>query len=127
MSDESCACLYGGYGNDDSDGFQCRTRLVARIEHKCIECAKSIVKGEMYVRFAGKDGGRVFSNKTCAICEEIREALYCDGYYFGQMWQDIEEQLFPHFTVACVDKLSTVAAKECLSKRYQEWVLTFNG
>ena len=120
MSD--CTCLYGGYDEYDEGSFQSRTFVTARKDHVCVECKALIRKGDIYVRFASRNDGRVFSNRTCAVCEEIRESLYCDGYYFGRMWADIREQLFPHFTIACVDKLKTVAAKEELTRRYREFL-----
>ena len=117
-----CACLYGGYDGYDESDFQCNRMRRARKEHVCGECRETIQKGQMYEVYSSKHDGSVSSTKTCAVCTEIRMALYCDGFYFGRMWSDIREQLFPHFTLACVEKLSTTAAKETLTKRYREFL-----
>jgi hypothetical protein len=122
MSD--CACLYGGWDDYDESGFQHREERTARKEHVCCECKRVIAKGERYSWFSSKNDGRIFTAKTCLVCEEIREALYCDGYYFGRMWTDIREQFFEQggLNIKCVDKLTTVAAKTELQRRYQQFL-----
>jgi hypothetical protein len=117
-----CACLYGGLDDYDSSGFQCSQTRRARKEHVCVECRETIAKGQTYEVFSQKFEGDISSVKTCAVCCEIRAALYCDGFYFGQMWEDIRNQLFPRFTLACVEKLSSVAAKKTLTERYRDFL-----
>ena len=119
-----CACLYGGFDDYDEGGFQVRTQPRARKEYVCIECRQPIRKGEHYSRFASKYDGAISTSRTCLVCEEIREALYCDGYYFGCMWDDIKHQIFMHrgLTVECVDKLKTPEAKRVLQQRWMEFV-----
>lgn len=121
---DECACLYGGFDECDEGGFQSRTTRKARKEYVCIECHQPIRKGDIYVRFAASDDGRVFSNRTCLLCEEIREALYCDGYYFGRMWEDIREQIFNEggLSIACVEKLTTPAAKAFIQERWMQHI-----
>jgi len=116
-----CACLYGGFESDECQ-FENVTTRRARKDHICIECGETISKGQHYEIYTTKFDGEVKSVKTCAICKEIRSALYCDGFFFGQMWDDIRGQLFPRFTLACVEKLSTVAAKDMLTRRYREFL-----
>jgi len=43
---------------------------------------------------------------------------------FDMLWADIREQIFEpgKFSTACVDKLTTVAAKEKLTRRYREYI-----
>lgn len=119
-----CACLYGGWDDYDGSGFQSSTTRTARKPHACKECRRPIRPGERYEHFSTKYEDRIFTIKTCATCAEIREALYCDGYVFGRMWEDIREQFFEQggLNIACVDKLSTVAAKEVLTRRWREFL-----
>lgn len=120
MSD--CACLYGGFDDYDSAGFQCSEARRARKPHVCRECKGTIQPGDTYEHFSSKQDGDIFTVKTCATCAEIRRSLYCEGFYFGSLWDDIQAQLFPRFTVNCVAKLQTVAAKTELQQRYMAYV-----
>lgn len=118
-----CVCLYGGYDGDETD-FQCSTTPVARVAHQCGECKRAIVKGERYERYVTKNDGEISASKTCAECAEIRRALYCEGFYFKCLWDDIREQIFEagKMNSACLDKLSTVEAKQFLQRRWMEWI-----
>jgi hypothetical protein len=122
---DSCSCLYGGFDEFDENGFQCRTVRTARKEHKCVECHQTIEKGQKYSHFSSKNDGRIWTSRTCLSCEDIREALYCDGYYFGRMWHDITEQIFKErgLTVACIDKLQTPEAKAFIQKRWMDYLM----
>ncbi len=124
MSDD-CACLYGGYDGCDENDLHAQQVVKARKSYVCRECRQTIPKGARYVRYAGtNDDHRIFVVKTCLLCEEIRKALYCDGYYFGQLWEDIEEQLFENnlMNSACLAKLDTPEAKQFLQQRWWAWV-----
>lgn len=120
MSD--CACLYGGWDDYDEFGFQHHEMRTARKSHVCRECKREIRPGERYEHFSSKNDGSLFTVKTCETCAEIRSSLYCDGFVFGNLWADVRSQLFPRFSLACVEKLKTSAAKEVLTKRYQEYL-----
>ncbi len=61
------------------------------------------------------------TKRTCLVCREIRGAFFCDGWTYGQMWEDIEEQLFDVFNEACIAKLATTAAKTELRDRWIAW------
>lgn len=121
---DDCTCLYGGFDDYDEQGFQTRITRRARKEYQCVECREPIRKGDSYVHFASKFEGRIFTNRTCVLCEEIREALYCDGYFFGRLWADVRDQIFDRtgLTVACVDKLTTVEAKKRLQQAWMGYL-----
>ena len=84
---DACICI-------DVDEY-CQTisqKIVkARKEHKCMECGDTIKKGDKYEYYFGKDNGTIFIHKTCQICFNIREDLFKCGYYFGMLWENIEE------------------------------------
>ena len=68
------------------------SRIVkARKPHRCCECAEVIQPGESYERFSGRWDGVFEVYKTCRICQEIRDAVFC-SYAFGEMWTDLENE-----------------------------------
>jgi hypothetical protein len=93
----------------------------ARKEHKCCECDKPIAKGQQYEYASGKCEGEMWYAKTCLICAEIADAFSCGGrLYGGEFWSEFGE-LFEELNTTCFDKLTTVAAKEELRRRWNEW------
>lgn len=95
---------------------------VARKKHECGECGGSIEPGEQYEHFAGLNDGRWWSAKTCAPCVEIRSVLMCEGWLFGTLWDDIEEQAFPEFAhvgvFECLAQLESKASRDLLAARF---------
>lgn len=53
--------------------------IVARKEHVCDQCGRSIQRGEKYHRNVGTDGGTVTVFKECAQCGELSSDLYAIG------------------------------------------------
>ena len=61
--------------------------------------------------------------KTCLSCREIRNHFACSsGFYFERLWDDLEENFFPHMTAggSCFEGLS-VAARLRLFERRLAW------
>lgn len=116
-----CGCIYMGI---DDAGPEVVTTRTARKEHKCCECRMVIAVGQRYEVRAQFNDGRAFQNKTCLPCAEIRNAFFCEGWYYGSVWSDIESALFDRgpLNSACLDKLSTVDAKQFLQRRWMDWV-----
>ncbi len=121
MSD--CVCIYDS-GDGDSPAFFTAGFVKARKPHKCCECQAVIADGESYERASGKWEYGVDVYTTCGPCQDIRQSFYCDGYTFGQLWEDVEEQMFQERGLdgACLDKLTTVDAKQFLQRRWWDWV-----
>ena len=93
----------------------------ARKPHKCCECDKVIQIGEKYEHARGKFEGEMWTADTCLICREIAETFYCNGRMFGgELWEDME-YCFDQMTTGCLARLTTVAAKAELQRRWQEW------
>jgi hypothetical protein len=129
MSMDECACLYGGYDGEDDydeDGNQLsRTSTVQAVDPlKCCECHGTIDVGQMHEHHVGYTDGREWSYDTCLVCAEIRSALYCEGWFFTMLWEDIEEQIFEErgLTQACLDKLTTPTAKRALQDAWMAFV-----
>lgn len=122
MSEAMCCPLTG---NDEGDAASCHTESTrtARKEHRCCECREAILKGARYEYQSGIWDGEPSSFKTCLSCVEIRDHFACDGYLFGQLWCDLEENFFPDMRAGgkCLDGLSPEAKGRMFDKRLQ-WV-----
>jgi hypothetical protein len=118
-----CTCLYDA-ADGDQPAFHAREWRKARKTHTCCECRRAIQRGERYEHFSGKWERRMEVYKTCAACQDTRQSLYCEGWTFGQLWEDVEEQIFREtgLTIACIDKLATVEGKTYLQQRWMEYV-----
>lgn len=86
-----CSCVYV-----DTDG--CRTefwreRLIkrARRAHTCGECRRQIREGESYLYVSGVWDGDFGTHKVCSDCRSVIDAFFCNGYVFGQVWDDLRE------------------------------------
>ena len=116
------ACIYTGVDSCDGPEFESTSIVKARKNHSCCECAGVIVVGSQYERVVGKWDEDISVYKTCLPCAEIRQAFCCDGWVYGQLWNDaIEGEFFEHMTTGCLEKLTTAAAKQFLIKRWNEW------
>jgi hypothetical protein len=119
----SCGCICTG-GSDYGPTVSTESMPVARKAHRCVECKETIAKGKVYERISGQWEGDWRTYTTCAECREIRAALCCDGYIFGQLWEDVREQIFREggLSVDCIDSLTTAAAKHKLQGEYMSFV-----
>jgi len=121
----SCSdvCLSMDYDNHN-EFFSART-LKARRPHRCVECGAAIKPGEHYRKESGKSDGRLWSESTCAICIEIREAFVCGCFVFGELYEAIQDEMFPIWTergpIECLAKLETREARDEMRRRYGEW------
>lgn len=84
----SCSCSISAC--DDYSELGAETNPKARVSHRCGECHREIVKGEVYERFRGLCDGSWFTAKTCIDCKSVRESLFCSWTY-GTMWDDFRE------------------------------------
>jgi hypothetical protein len=114
------ACIYTSFDGDLPE-FHSERILKARKPHRCIECGETIAPGERYQRDILKHDGAISSFKTCLACTEIREAFCCEGWIYGQLWQDARDSLFEGLTTGCLEKLTTAAAKEKLVAEWNDW------
>lgn len=67
-----------------------RTRR-ARKAHKCGECQEEIKIGGQYEESRSLFDGQWTTFKTCELCSEIRQKLFC-SWVWGQMWEDIAQE-----------------------------------
>jgi hypothetical protein len=74
---------------------------VAGTEHKCFECNRQIDLGEQYEFSWGvrlDDDENVIEEEsndyiTCVDCTSMRKGFFCESWYVGRTWEDLEEHL----------------------------------
>jgi hypothetical protein len=117
----SCDVSLGGYDGDQSE-FWVESSPKARKAHKCCECRESIQPGERYQRVVGKWDGRLETYRFCVPCWEISGEFSEDGRVFGAVWDEFEQNWHAGANLqACLNRVSTVAAKMKLREQWQKW------
>jgi len=86
-----CACIdIGGLDGDPArvlkDIFS-----IARKEHKCDECRRTIKIGEEYRYETFVCQGNFEVHKTCKDCNSIRKEMFCDTFYYGCILDEVQE------------------------------------
>lgn len=121
----SCAdvCLDMCY--EDYNQFYSEEERTARKSHRCCECGETIHPGARYEHVSGKSDGRVWTSKTCVNCRDVRKALVCGGWIFGQLWEEIENGVFPEWVrsspIDCLAKVESLAARNFIRSRFDSW------
>jgi len=64
--------------------------VTARKEHICTECNEKIKKGKKYELVNYVLDGDIETYKTCIPCKNVRDSLFQCGFYFGMLWEDLE-------------------------------------
>lgn len=66
---------------------------IARKQHRCGECKRTIEAGEKYHVTSGKWDGEFQAYKTCAHCVSARSwlAKHCGGWVLGAVAEEIDE------------------------------------
>lgn len=99
----------------------------ARTPHTCGECGGTIPAGDRYERisglwYAGAAGEEEWSvYRHCLPCSEVSRE-FSDSRCFGNLWDGMEEQWDEgaHIT-ACLNRLTTAAAKKRLHAQWLRW------
>jgi len=93
----------------------------ARKMHKCVECHRGIKPGERYESAAGcwDDGFHVM--KTCADCLSVRNAMFCSGWMYGEIWNEVREHLY------YVDDLDLETTNQLTSNALERVLRIING
>ncbi len=121
MTEMTCCPLSGDY--DNGPKFYRTTRPRARKEHCCTECRETIPIGAHYEHTTGKWDLSMCTQRTCLSCVEIRDHFACDGWIYGNVWNDLEENFFPDMKAGgpCMTGLSP-EAKARLFERRLKWL-----
>lgn len=88
----SCSCIYQAYDGPQATLHHVTTPL-AKKPHECCECGRQIAPGEQYERVVGVWEGEFRTYKTCPDCLSIRNEMFCDGWSYGMVWEDLWEHL----------------------------------
>lgn len=124
MSGCADICLSMDFGG--SNEFYSESMPKARKAHTCCECYHSIPVGVVHHRANGKCYGEFFTNRTCAVCHEVRLAFTCGSWTFGDLWECIREEMFPLWhrngPFDCLAKLTTPEAVACCTEEFNEWL-----
>ena len=117
-------CLDMGY--DDTTEFYREISRTARKAHTCCECRQIIAPRSTYWYATGKSDGDMWQAKTCATCYEIRRALVCGSWILGQLWEEIENAIFPEWKklspIDCLAKIDSLAARDKLRSAYADYL-----
>jgi hypothetical protein len=123
MNEMTC-CPLTSSDDGESPTFYESTKPVARRIHTCSECSGKITKGERYERVGAMWpwNKRPETYLTCALCVEIRTHFACNGWIFGQLWEDLENNFFQDMKAGgiCMQGLSPAAKQKLIDAR-MEW------
>lgn len=102
----------------DHDSYSCSfihtENPVARKEHRCCECGDIIRKGDKYEKVTGKWEGDFIQYKTCMICVEIRDKLFCSFIFttlleelseFTSGGYDLDYNMIDGLSISAIDKI----------------------
>ena len=117
-----CEVDFSGISDDaEPCEFSDRRWVVARKAHSCSECKAQIATGERHEVVAYKYDGVFGSDRWCAACREIASEF---EYFIvgGSLWEAVAEEWSQGARVqACINRLSTVAAKAKMRDRWIAW------
>ena len=120
-----CPCFYSGASEEAMPLAYIERMRRARKIHRCCECGDPIAPGAQYQEVTGVWEAGPGRYRTCEGCAEIREALNCDGWIFGRLWDDLLEAGMIGATIppsACILSAVGVAGARRLKDRWSEYV-----
>ena len=90
---DDCSCVYVDTDSFEPAACYIKKQVRARKVHNCVECGGEIQPGETYELVVAKWGEKFDRIKTCHICLSVREVFFCDGFFHGQIWDDLLQHL----------------------------------
>lgn len=101
-------CVITGGGDYDQAAVARAATPRARVPHRCGECDAQIDVGERYERYTSLYDGRWQTDLTCLSCVEIRSHFSCDGWLFGEIWNELAQEFLPNLRAGgpCLTGLS---------------------
>ena len=122
MSEGFCDMSIGGDYDGDTPAFFSQRMVKARKYHVCYECRGQIAPGQPYQLTVGKWEGNFDTFKFCAPCVEIASEFTDGARSFGVLWDDIDQNWEDGAHLqACLNRLTTVAAKEHMRQQWLKW------
>jgi hypothetical protein len=122
LMSECGMCFSAGYdfGNNDF----CKWDMSFKTPMQCCEYGRTIPAGEKHEKTkfrSDSDSSKWITHHTCATCAEIAWAFFCDTRLYESLWDYVNDDLFPNFSQACLNRLETPAAKAELQRRWMKW------
>lgn len=96
----------------------------ARKEHICTECKRTIAKTEEYRREFTKFDNETYISKTCEDCLSVREVFFSSGWYYGGIWEQIQDfinDVDGDLSVTCLLELTKPARDKILDLIEERW------
>jgi len=80
-------------GSDERASVYCVTTPVARVEHLCGECRRTILVGEPHERHDSVYDGSASTHRVCSHCAVLADWLMreCGGTVVHELIEDIQE------------------------------------
>lgn len=106
----SCSCSISTEIDCLPDLYE-EKKVVARKDHVCCECRKTIKRGQPYERIKGLWEGKFETYKTCIDCLSVRKAFF-ESYIFGELYDSLYEEIADadgELSQTCISKLTPVA------------------
>lgn len=98
------------------------TKPVAKKEHTCCECGRTIMPGEKYTNESGMWFGKFQIYKTCSDCMSVRDEFFC-SFIYGEIWERIAERIDEDGGEISFVKLAelTPRAREQFCQIWEDW------
>jgi hypothetical protein len=113
------SCVYGSEGVGPAHywvGYP-----IARKTHVCCSCNQEIKPGDKYENYSGIWDANFQRFKTCSSCQEIRDKLFCDGWVFEAVWEDLKYSLEESIPWSAIGKLSEISRNRVLDLIEELW------
>ncbi len=88
-----CACVYVDTYGEPPSFFKEELRRARKV-HICIECQREIQPGEKYEYAVGVWEGQFDQIKTCSDCLSIRKVMFCEGWLYYGLIEDLKEHVW---------------------------------
>jgi hypothetical protein len=118
MSDCGVCLTYSG--GDECTGYRC-VMVNAGKQWNCSECGCIIPKKSQYELASGFNDGSFWQTKTCPVCADIAEALYCNGRWHGSLWDSVDA-VVEKLNIVCLYKMKLPESKKKIQGIWLEWL-----
>jgi len=88
-----CSCIYTPTSDwiHDDDFCDGPKICVSRLAFPCTDCGRTIPTGEQYEFAAYEWEGIIYRHKTCPVCLNIRDVLFCHDYPYGEITEYVQD------------------------------------
>ena len=91
--------------------------------YKCDECRGTIKIGVPYYNERYISGGAFYTHRTCHSCKYVRDTLFICGFYYGMLWDDIQDSIRDgmEFSEKCIADLPKPARDKLCDMIEANW------